>query len=190
MKFLAIRPAHVAAFILPLRSQKPPSRFPLPNCDGCPAGENGASMDRVMIGGRTVFRDGRLSTIDEADLRSRVEQEARRPDQSKAETFVSAPRSRVWSGHSARRKVARCTRRAGNLSRNFGEPVRFQFSRALPRQAETDSQSRGAERLRCQGSRHVSMQLPRELALMHNFNCFRDNYRPLFSSASGKTRSG
>lgn len=43
-----------------------------------------------MIGGRTVFRDGRLSTIDEADLRSRVEQEARRPDQSKAETFVSA----------------------------------------------------------------------------------------------------
>jgi 5-methylthioadenosine/S-adenosylhomocysteine deaminase len=53
-------------------------------------GENGASVDRVMIGGRTVFHDGRLLTIDEADLRSRAEQAARRLDEANAETFVSA----------------------------------------------------------------------------------------------------
>jgi guanine deaminase len=53
-------------------------------------GENGASVDRVMIGGRTVFHGGRLLTIDEADLRTRAEQAARRLDESNAETFVSA----------------------------------------------------------------------------------------------------
>jgi 5-methylthioadenosine/S-adenosylhomocysteine deaminase len=52
-------------------------------------GENGASVDRVMIGGRSVFHEGRLLTIDEEDLRSRAEQAARRLDESNAETFAS-----------------------------------------------------------------------------------------------------
>jgi 5-methylthioadenosine/S-adenosylhomocysteine deaminase len=52
-------------------------------------GENGASVDKVMIGGRIVFRDGKLLTIDEAALRGRAEEAARRLDASNAETFVS-----------------------------------------------------------------------------------------------------
>jgi guanine deaminase len=36
-------------------------------------GENGAAVDSVMIGGRMVFRDGRLTTIDEAKLAASVE---------------------------------------------------------------------------------------------------------------------
>lgn len=36
-------------------------------------GENGAAVDSVMIGGRMVLRDGRLTTIDEAKLAALVE---------------------------------------------------------------------------------------------------------------------
>jgi 5-methylthioadenosine/S-adenosylhomocysteine deaminase len=53
-------------------------------------GENGASVDTVMIGGRIVFHDGKLLTLDEKLLRSRVEDAARRLDEADAGTFASA----------------------------------------------------------------------------------------------------
>ena len=52
-------------------------------------GENGASVDTVMIGGRIVFRDGRLLTLDEAALRRRAEEAARRLDEANADLFAS-----------------------------------------------------------------------------------------------------
>ena len=52
-------------------------------------GENGASVDMVVIGGRIVFRDGKLLTLDEALLRSRAEEAARRLDESNGEIFSS-----------------------------------------------------------------------------------------------------
>jgi 5-methylthioadenosine/S-adenosylhomocysteine deaminase len=52
-------------------------------------GENGASVDTVMIGGRIVFHDGKLLTLDEALLRGRAEEAARRLDEADAGTLVS-----------------------------------------------------------------------------------------------------
>jgi guanine deaminase len=52
-------------------------------------GENGASVDTVMIGGRVVFHDGKLLTLDEAALRRRAEEAARRLDEANAEVFAS-----------------------------------------------------------------------------------------------------
>jgi 5-methylthioadenosine/S-adenosylhomocysteine deaminase len=52
--------------------------------------ENGASVQAVMIGGRIVFQDGRLLTLDENLLRREVEEAARRLDRSNAETYASA----------------------------------------------------------------------------------------------------
>lgn len=52
-------------------------------------GENGASVDTVMIGGRIVFHDGKLLTLDEALLRSRAEEAARRLDEADAGTLAS-----------------------------------------------------------------------------------------------------
>jgi guanine deaminase len=52
-------------------------------------GENGASVDTVMIGGRIVFQGGKLLTLDEASLRRRAEDAARRLDQANADLFVS-----------------------------------------------------------------------------------------------------
>lgn len=55
-------------------------------------GENGASVDTVMIGGRIVFHDGRLLTLDEAALRRRAEAAAQRLDEANAEIFTSGAR--------------------------------------------------------------------------------------------------
>jgi 5-methylthioadenosine/S-adenosylhomocysteine deaminase len=52
-------------------------------------GENGASVDVVMIGGRIVFRGGKLLTLDEAALRLRAEEAARRLDEANATVFAS-----------------------------------------------------------------------------------------------------
>jgi len=78
-------------------------------------GENGASVDAVMIGGRIVFCDGRLLTLDEAALRRRAEEAARRLDEANAEIFASGARvSRLVGAfcaaqgcdmHSPRRKL-------------------------------------------------------------------------------------
>jgi 5-methylthioadenosine/S-adenosylhomocysteine deaminase len=53
-------------------------------------GENGASVQTVMIGGRIVFHDGRLLTLDENGLRREAEEAASRLDRSNAETYASA----------------------------------------------------------------------------------------------------
>jgi 5-methylthioadenosine/S-adenosylhomocysteine deaminase len=53
-------------------------------------GENGASVHTVMIGGRIVFQDGRLLTLDENLLRREAEEAASRLDRSNAETYASA----------------------------------------------------------------------------------------------------
>jgi guanine deaminase len=52
-------------------------------------GENGASVDTVMIGGRIVFHDGKLLTLDETLLRSRAEDAARRLDEADAGSAAS-----------------------------------------------------------------------------------------------------
>jgi guanine deaminase len=53
-------------------------------------GENGASVHTVMIGGRIVFHDGRLLTLDENVLRREAEEAASRLDRSNAGTYASA----------------------------------------------------------------------------------------------------
>ena len=53
-------------------------------------GENGASVQTVMIGGRIVFDDGRLLTLDEKLLRREAEEAANRLDRSNADTYASA----------------------------------------------------------------------------------------------------
>jgi guanine deaminase len=78
-------------------------------------GENGASIDTVMIGGRIVFRDGRLLTLDEAALRHRAEKAAQRLDETNVEIFASGAKvSRLVGAfcaaqgcgmHSPRRKL-------------------------------------------------------------------------------------
>jgi 5-methylthioadenosine/S-adenosylhomocysteine deaminase len=52
-------------------------------------GENAASVKTVMIGGRIVLHDGKLLTLDEAALRARAQEAARRLDESNADVFVS-----------------------------------------------------------------------------------------------------
>jgi 5-methylthioadenosine/S-adenosylhomocysteine deaminase len=53
-------------------------------------GENGASVHTVMIGGRIVFHDGHLLTLDEAALRRQAEAAANRLDQANAAPHTSA----------------------------------------------------------------------------------------------------
>jgi 5-methylthioadenosine/S-adenosylhomocysteine deaminase len=52
--------------------------------------ENGASVQTVMIGGRIVFQDGRLLTLDENGLRREAEEAAGRLDRANADTCASA----------------------------------------------------------------------------------------------------
>jgi guanine deaminase len=52
-------------------------------------GENGASVHTVMIGGRIVFHDGKLLTLDESLLRTRAQEAAARLDQANAEIYTS-----------------------------------------------------------------------------------------------------
>lgn len=52
--------------------------------------ENGASVHTVMIGGRIVFHDGQLLTLDEALLRRQAEAAANRLDQAHEATTTSA----------------------------------------------------------------------------------------------------
>jgi guanine deaminase len=53
-------------------------------------GENGASVHTVMIGGRIVFHDGKLLTLDEAALRQQAQHAADRLDEANAGAFASA----------------------------------------------------------------------------------------------------
>jgi 5-methylthioadenosine/S-adenosylhomocysteine deaminase len=53
-------------------------------------GENGASVDTVMIGGRVVFHDGKLLTLDEAALRRQAQQAAQRLDRADGGPSASA----------------------------------------------------------------------------------------------------
>jgi 5-methylthioadenosine/S-adenosylhomocysteine deaminase len=52
-------------------------------------GENGASVDIVMIGGRIVLSGGKLLTLDEAALRWRAEEAACRLDEANSAIFAS-----------------------------------------------------------------------------------------------------
>jgi 5-methylthioadenosine/S-adenosylhomocysteine deaminase len=52
--------------------------------------ENGASVHTVMIGGRVVFHDGKLLTLDEALLRRQAEEAAHRLDQANAGAFATS----------------------------------------------------------------------------------------------------
>jgi guanine deaminase len=52
-------------------------------------GENGASVQTVMIGGRVVFHDGKLLTLDETLLRKQAEGTAQRLDQANADLHTS-----------------------------------------------------------------------------------------------------
>jgi guanine deaminase len=52
-------------------------------------GENAASVQTVMIGGRIVFQDGRLLTLNEAALRARAQEAACRLDEANAAVFAS-----------------------------------------------------------------------------------------------------
>ena len=53
-------------------------------------GENGASVHTVMIGGRIVFHDGKLLTLDESLLRRQAQEAACRLDEANADTFATA----------------------------------------------------------------------------------------------------
>ena len=53
-------------------------------------GESGSSIRRVMIAGRTVFRDGRLLTLDESALRRQAEAAADRLDRANAPSAAAA----------------------------------------------------------------------------------------------------
>jgi 5-methylthioadenosine/S-adenosylhomocysteine deaminase len=52
--------------------------------------ENGASVHTVMIGGRIVFHDGQLLTLDEVLLRRQAEEAAHRLDQANTGAFATA----------------------------------------------------------------------------------------------------
>jgi guanine deaminase len=52
-------------------------------------GENGASVHTVMIGGRIVFHDGKLLTLDESLLRARAQEAAARLDAADADIYTS-----------------------------------------------------------------------------------------------------
>src|SRR5260221_13075030 len=62
-----------------------PLRAPLLQMVFC---ENGASVQTVMIGGRVVFRDGKLLTLDEAELRPQAEAAAQRLCQAHAAIYA------------------------------------------------------------------------------------------------------
>jgi 5-methylthioadenosine/S-adenosylhomocysteine deaminase len=53
-------------------------------------GENGASVHTVMIGGRVVFHDGKLLTLDESLLRRQAQEAADRLDRANAGIYASA----------------------------------------------------------------------------------------------------
>ena len=53
-------------------------------------GESGASVETVMIGGRVVFDDGKLLTLDEVSLRRQAQEAAHRLDDANAGMFASA----------------------------------------------------------------------------------------------------
>jgi guanine deaminase len=53
-------------------------------------GENGASVDTVMIGGRIVLSDGKLLTLDEPLLRRKAQEAASRLDQANAGSHASS----------------------------------------------------------------------------------------------------
>jgi guanine deaminase len=53
-------------------------------------GENGASVHTVMIGGRIVFHDGKLLTLDEPLLRRQAQEAVNRLDQANAGPYASA----------------------------------------------------------------------------------------------------
>ena len=69
-----------APHLVPLRAPLPQTVF----------GENGASIRRVMVGGRTVFLDGRLLTLDEARLRREAEAAASRLDAADAPALAAS----------------------------------------------------------------------------------------------------
>ena len=46
--------------------------------------ESGSAIDRVMIGGRIVFEEGKLTTVDESKLRRQAEEAAARLDSANA----------------------------------------------------------------------------------------------------------
>jgi guanine deaminase len=52
--------------------------------------ENGASVHTVMIGGRIVFHDGKLLTLDEVLLRQQAQEAAHRLDGANAGVFTNA----------------------------------------------------------------------------------------------------
>jgi 5-methylthioadenosine/S-adenosylhomocysteine deaminase len=53
-------------------------------------GESGASVQTVMIGGRIVFDDGRLLTLDEPSLRRQAQEAAERLDRADAGAYATA----------------------------------------------------------------------------------------------------
>ena len=59
-------------------------------------GENGAAVDRVLVGGRLVVEQGRLLTIDEAALRRQAQATAERLDALNAEGRHLAQALRPW----------------------------------------------------------------------------------------------
>ena len=59
-------------------------------------GENGAAVDRVLVGGRVVVEQGRLLTIDEAALRRQAQAAAERLDALNAEGRHLAQALRPW----------------------------------------------------------------------------------------------
>jgi 5-methylthioadenosine/S-adenosylhomocysteine deaminase len=59
-------------------------------------GENGAAVDRVLVGGRVVVEQGRLLTIDEAALRRKAQAAAERLDALNAEGRHLAQALRPW----------------------------------------------------------------------------------------------
>jgi guanine deaminase len=59
-------------------------------------GENGAAVDTVLVGGRVVVQQGRITTVDEAALRQRAEEAAQRLDALNAEGRGLAQRLRPW----------------------------------------------------------------------------------------------
>jgi guanine deaminase len=53
-------------------------------------GESGASVETVMIGGRIVFNDGKLLTLDEPALRQQAQEAAHRLDRADAGAYATA----------------------------------------------------------------------------------------------------
>ena len=67
-------------------------------------GENGAAVDRVLVGGRLVVDGGRVTTVDEAELRRQAQAAAERLDELNAAGRPLAQALRPWvSAFAARR---------------------------------------------------------------------------------------